>query len=153
MKRINNNPVTAYYSTVGFALLGAINLVFVIIHLINNAFHSQLLYLFSIGWTIIPYFIIEIADNEFSLFTLFMYLSIILIIFAYVALPVVAFKKRSKNINGVLAVILFFDILFTFPALFSEPVFVLLNIFIKSFLMFLCLRNIKWYNEIMKLFR
>lgn len=147
MKRINNNPVTAYFSIVGFALLGAINLVFVIIYLLNNTFHSHLLYLFSIGWTIIPYFIIEIADNEFSLFTILQYVFIILLIFVYVAFPVVAMKKRSKIINGILAVILFLDILFTFPALFSEPVFVLLNIFIKAFLMFLCLRNIKWYNE------
>ena len=147
MKRIKNNPVTAYYLTIGFALLGVMNIIHLVFYLFNNTFYSYLFELFSISWTYFPYLLIEILDNEFSLLTIFMYLFITLMIFAYVALPVFALKKRSKNINGVLAVILFFDILFTFPILFSEPVIGLINISIKAFLMFLCLKNIKWYNE------
>ena len=95
----------------------------------------------------IPYFIIEIAGNEISVLSVSMYLFIAMIISAYLVLPSIALKRRSKTINGILMVVLFIDIVISMPMLFSNPIIGVINISIKVCLMFLCLRTIKWYNE------
>ena len=149
----SNNPNTGYLSIICFLLIVIFNCSFLFVHIFTEGAVfadgniEPLFELFFISWTLIPYFIIEIAGNEISVLSVSMYLFIAMIISAYLVLPFIALKRRSKTINGILMVVLFIDIVISMPMLFSNPIIGVINISIKVCLMFLCLRNIKWYNE------
>ncbi len=140
-------PFTSYILIIGLFLVCIANMIILIINLYSKAYSIvEPLYCFFISWTTIPYFILSFLKDEFILIIL-LYTLILLIIISYLLLAIVSYKKNSKTINGALILIIFIDIILSFPMLFSTTIIGIINIAIKCLLILLCINNIKWFNN------
>lgn len=151
-EHMNKHPITSIILIIGINMINIANIIILINRLFFFSGYDLLSFMnmigcFIIGWTLIPYFIIEILDNEFTVFTILSYAIILATIVVYSVLPIVARIKCSKNINGIIILLLSIDILISSLMLFSQTIIGIINIFIKAALIFLCVKNIRWYNE------
>lgn len=140
-------PVTSYLMLTCFFLFCFANIILYFCEIISFDALSEILYCFYIGWTGLPNLILAILEHEEPLADIFMYIIIAAILCVYIILPVIAHRKKSKGINGVLIVILSFDILFSFMIVLAVPLGGIINIILKCILILFCALNIKWYNE------
>lgn len=148
MKNKMDKPLTGYLALFGFTVLSVANILILIFSFnpeLNNL--TQVLFGFFSSLTMFPHFLLEIADYEISFITVCMCLLILCIDSAYFVLPFITLRKSSKNINGVLMLILSIDILPMFLIMFGMPIVAIVNILFKIVLIALCGMNIKWYNE------
>lgn len=145
---IKNRPLTGYLLIFGLAFISIANIILCILFFNTETnFLIDVLHCFFIGWTILPYFILSILKNEISATTIIMYVLISCVSLVYLTVSIIALRKPSKGVNGLLILILSIDILLVLPMLFDTVIIGIINISMKAFLIFLCTHNIRWYNE------
>ena len=149
---MKNKPITLYVTFIILFTLGSCTLINLTLDIFHIYTFTNFLSCFSINITLVPLFIIEFTENQFSLPLIIGYAILLVIILVYFTFTFLLLGKKLKIINGLIIFITVIDLLFSYGLIFGNLLVGILNIFFKIVLLYCCIKNIKWYNENYEIF-